>query len=113
MNQQELRTYLNRFIESLKNEDKELLKARLHGLVSVFPFNEYEYLITFLVDRDVLSFNEYESLRSDYVSANRYLNLFSLAPRVFGQIWGEKHLMDIDERFQKPDKSLDPGYDGE
>ncbi|RME57417.1 restriction endonuclease subunit M [Candidatus Parcubacteria bacterium] len=113
MNQKELRTYLNRFIESLKSEDKELLKARLHGLVSVFPFNEYEYIITFLVDRGVLSFNEYEDLRNDYISANRYLDLFSLAPRVFGQIWGEKHLMDIDERFQKPDKSLDPSYDGE
>jgi len=113
MNQQELRAYLNRFIESLRNEDKELLQARLHGLVSVFPFNEYEYIITFLVDRGVLSFDEYEGLRNDYISANRYLYLFSLSPRVFGQIWGEKLLMDIDERFQKPDKSLDPNYDGE
>lgn len=113
MNQQELRAYLNRFIESLKNNDKRLLQARLHGLASVFPFNEYEYIITFLVDRGVLSFGEYETLRNNYVSANRYLDLFSLAPRVFGQIWGEKHLMDIDENFQKPNKTLDPNYDGE
>ena len=113
MNQQELRTYLDRFIGSLKNEDRRLLQARLHGLVSVFPFNEYEYIITFLVDRGVLSFGEYETLRNNYVAANRYLDLFSLAPRVFGQIWGEKHLMDIDKRFQKPSKTLDPSYDGE
>lgn len=113
MNQQELHAYLNRFIESLKNEDKRLLQARLHGLVSVFPFNEYEYIITFLVNLGVLSFGEYETLRNNYVSANRYLDLFSLSPRVFGQIWGEKHLMDMDQRFQKPNKMLDPNYDGE
>jgi hypothetical protein len=67
----------------------------------------------FLRDRDVISFEDYESLRGNYVSANRYLDLFSLAPRVFGQIWGEAHILDLDPRFQKPDKSLDPEYDGE
>jgi len=113
MNQQELRTYLDCFIESLKNDDKQLLQARLKGLVSVFPFSEYEYIITFLVNSGVLSFSDYETLRNNYVSSNRYLDLFSLAPRVFGQIWGEKHIMDIDGRLQKPSKTLDPDYDGE
>jgi hypothetical protein len=97
----------------LKNDDKRLLQARLQGLVSVFPFNEYEYIITFLIGRGVLTFAEYEKLRENYVSSNRYLDLFSLAPRVFVQIWGEKHLMDLDERFQKPDKTLDPRFDGD
>ncbi|KUK39162.1 MAG: Type I restriction/modification enzyme [Synergistales bacterium 54_24] len=113
MNIEELRRYLDCLIESLKNEDKCLLQARLQALVSVFPFNEYEYVITFLLDRGVLSFTDYEALRENYVSSNRYLDLFSLSPRVFGQIWGEKHLMDLDERFKKPDKALDPNYDGQ
>lgn len=47
------------------------------------------------------------------MSANRYLDLFSLVPRVFGQIWGEKHLIDLDGRFQKPDKDLDSEYAGQ
>lgn len=113
MNIEELRRYLDCLIESLRNEDKRLLQARLQALVSVFPFNEYEYVITFLLDRGVLSFTDYEALRENYVSSNRYLDLFSLSPRVFGQIWGEKHLMDLDERFKKPDKALDPNYDGQ
>lgn len=113
MNLQELDTYLDRWIESLKRGDKRLLQARLKGLVSVFPFNEYEYILTFLVDRDIIRFQEYEKLRRNYVSANRYLELFGLAPRIFGQVWGEKHLMDLDHRFRKPDKSLDPTYDGQ
>ena len=113
MNQEELRSYLEHLIGALESANQELLRVRLESLVSAFPFNEYEYIITFLVDRHVISFSEYEELRNNYVSANRYLDLFSLAPRVFGQIWGEKHVMDLDKRFQKPDKNLDPDYDGQ
>ena len=113
MNREQLRRYLRQLAESLRSEDKDLLEARLESLVSVFPFSEYEYIITFLVDRRVISFEEYEKLRNNYVSANRYLDLFSLAPRVFGQVWGEKHVMDLDERLQKASKNQDPEYEGQ
>ncbi len=113
MDLQELRQYLNQLASSLVPEDRGVLEARLHGLVSVFPFSEYEFILMFLKDKEVISFEDYEKLRANYVSANRYLDLFSLAPQVFGQIWGEKHIMDLDARFQKPDKSLDQHYDGD
>jgi hypothetical protein len=113
MDLRELRQYLNQLSASLAPEERQVLEARLQGLVSVFPFNEYEFILMFVKDRGIISFEDYEKLRDNYVSANRYLDLFSLAPRVFGQIWGEKHIMDLDPRFRKPDKSLDPGYDGE
>lgn len=113
MNLQDLRGYLDTLIESLSREDQSLLKARLEGLVSVFPFNEYEFILTFLVDRGIICFGDYEDLREKYVSANRYLDLFGLAPRIFGQVWGEQHLMDLDTRFRKPDKSFDPDYQGQ
>jgi hypothetical protein len=113
MNLRELRQYLDQLSSSLVPEEREILEARLQGLVSVFPFSEYEFILMFLRDRAVISFEDYEKLRENYVSANRYLDLFSLAPRVFGQIWGEKHIMDLDPRFRKPDKSVDPDYDGE
>ena len=67
----------------------------------------------FLRDRSVISFKEYEELRSNYVSANRYLNLFGLAPRIFGQIWGEQHVRDLDSRFKKADKFVDPEHEGQ
>ena len=113
MDLQELRQYLDQLSFSLAPEERDVLKARLQGLASVFPFSEYEFILMFLRDREVISFEDYEKLRDRYVSTNRYLDLFSLAPRVFGQIWGEKHIMDLDPRFQKPDKSLDPEYTGE
>ena len=36
-----------------------------------------------------------------------------LETRLIGQVWGERHLMDLDSRFRKPDKSLDPNYQGQ
>ena len=94
----------------LARHDREFLDARLRSLVSVFPFNEYEYVLMFLRDRSIIAFEEYEELRNSYVSINRNLNLFGLAPRIFGQIWGEQHLTDLDPRFKKADKTLDPEY---
>jgi len=113
LDQTELRRYLDRFISTLNSKNKSLLEARLQSLVSVFPFNEYEYILMFLLDKGVIRFSKYEKLRKNYVSSNKYLELYGLAPRIFGQIWGEQHLMDIDERFKKASKSLDPNYEGQ
>jgi len=113
MTQQQLREYLEGFVQTLGEQDRRFLDVRLQSLVSVFPFNEYEYILMFLRDRSVISFQEYEELRSSYVSANRYLNLFGLAPRIFGQVWGEQHLRDLDSRFKKADKAVDPEHEGQ
>ena len=113
MNLQQLRTYIDRLSDSLKQEERQVLKSRLRGLISVFPFSEYEYILTFLVDHRVITFSDYEELRDNYVSANRYLGLFGLAPRIFGGTWGEEHVKDLDHRFRKPDRSLDPSYEGQ
>ena len=90
MDQAELRSYLERLIDSLDFGNREMLQARLESLASVFPFNEYEYIITFMVDRGVITFLEYEALRDNYVSANRYLDLFNLAPRTIRPRLGRK-----------------------
>lgn len=54
--------------------------------MSVFPFNEYEYMLIFLSDKKVITLQEYEKLREKYVSSNRYLELYGIAPRIFGEI---------------------------
>ena len=45
MTQQQLREYLEVFIRTLEQRDRDLLDARLQSLASVFPFNEYEYIL--------------------------------------------------------------------
>lgn len=113
MDIRQLKEYLDSLTESLKNEERKLLNARLKSLISAFPFNEYEYILMFLLDKQVIRFEEYEKLRNDYVSSNRYLDLYGLAPRIFGEIWGHEHIQDLDKRFVKPDKSIDPNYEGQ
>lgn len=113
MDQKELRRHLERLASTLEGEKKLMLEARLESLVSAFPFNEYEYILMFLLDTKVITFEEYEKLRDNYISSNKYLDLYGLAPRIFGQVWGEQHVMDLDSRFKKADKSIDPGFRGE
>ena len=113
MNLPELRAYLETLMSALPSGDRRLLIARLESLISVFPFNEYEYILSFLLARQAITFEQYEELRRAYVSDNRYLGLFELAPRSFGQVWGERHLMDLDSRFVKPSRQSHPGYEGE
>ena len=113
MDIKQLKDYLDSLAESLKNNDRKLLNARLRSLMSVFPFNEYEYTLMFLLDKKVIKFREYEKLRSEYISSNRYVDLYGLAPRIFGEIWGHEHIKDLDKTFMKPDKSIDPDYNGQ
>lgn len=97
----------------MPQEDRKILLAHLSGLKSIFPFNEYEYRLMFLLDKKIISFQEYETLRGAYVRANPYLNLYSISPRVFGEIWAQQHLADIDPRFKKPSKKIDKKYSGD
>ena len=113
MDLRQLKEYINKLAANLQNGDKKLLEARLESLTSAFPFNEYEYMLIFLRDRGVITFEEYEKLRDNYVKTNRYLELYGLAPRIFGQIWGEEHIKDLDSRFKKAGKSFDPKYSGQ
>lgn len=113
MDIKQLKERLDLLPKKLNTDDRNLLNARLHSLVSVFPFNEYEYTLMFLLDKKVINFKEYEKLRNNYVSDKKYLHLFELGPRIFGQMWGQEHLMDLDKRFKKPTKELDKNFTGE
>ena len=86
MDLENLKNHLNNIALSLSDSDKKLLIARLEGLSSAFPFSEYEYTLMFLRDKTVITFNKYEKLRKVYFSTNKNLELFGLAPRIFGEI---------------------------
>src|SRR3989442_633311 len=109
----ELRAFLDTAVGQLKTSDRSLLRARLEALIAAFPFNEFEYALMFLLSKKAISFDEYEHVRDEYVSTNKYLSLYGLAPRIFGEIWGQEHLRDLDGRFEKPSRTLDPKYLGQ
>ena len=106
------------------NEELDLLLARLpnerdvrerlDSLVSVYPFNEYEYIISTLLAMDVLTLDGYYDLRDNYIARNLYLYIFEIsAPRTFGESWAQGHLKELVPLLQKPSKKIDPEYSGQ
>jgi len=109
---EKLQAQLDELLSRLKN--KADVKARLETLVSVYPFNEYEYIISTLLGAGVLSLDAYYELRDEYISRNLYLYIFEIsAPRGFGEAWAQGHLKELLPELVKPTKRLDRNYSGQ
>ena len=94
--------------------DADAIRARLDNLVSVYPFNEYEYIISHLLAADVLTLDAYYELRDEYLARNMFLYIFEIsAPRTFGESWAQGHLKELVPDLQKPSKKRDPDYSGQ
>ena len=103
MDIKQLKQYLENLTQSLKSKNHQLLKARLGSLISVFPFNEYEYILMFLLDREIITFQEYEKLREKYVASNPYLELYGIATGLVIMVlaFGPGIFFLFRERFEK------------
>ena len=89
------------------------VRKRLESLGSVYPFNEYEYVISTLLAMDILTLDVYHEIRDSYIARNRYLHVFEMSgPRTFGT-WAEGHLKGLVPALQKPSKKRDPDYSGQ
>lgn len=107
-----LQTQLDELIERLP--DAAGLRARLENLASVYPFNEYEFIISHLLAADVLDLDSYVALRDEYFARNMFLYIFEIsAPRTFGESWAQGHLKELVPDLQKPTKKLDGEYSGQ
>jgi hypothetical protein len=107
-----LRRQLDALIAELEAETQ--LRERLANLVSVYPFNEFEYIIATLLGMDKLTLDQYHELRDEYISRNLYLYIFEIsAPRTFGEAWAQGHLKELVPESDKPTKKLDPDYSGQ
>ena len=106
---EKLKAQLDKLIEKL--EHAENFKASIETLVSVFPFNEYEYIISHLLAGDKLTLDEYHELRDSYIERNLYLYVFEISsPRRLGDTWAYGQLKLLVPEVKKPNKTLDPQY---
>lgn len=81
---------------------------------SVFPFNEYEFLICNLIEKKGLTYNDYLEIRQEYISQNPNLWIFEIsAPRGFGEQFAQTYLNAKCTDLKKPSKNLDKEYNGE
>ena len=99
---------LDAFLSQLPNEDE--FRSRLETLQSVYPFNEYEYIISTLLGLDQLALDRYYDLRDRYIDRNCFLHVFDLTSRRFGDTWAYGQLKSIVPEVRKPSRDLDPSY---
>jgi hypothetical protein len=98
----------------LRLDKPDDLKVALADLSSVYPFNEYEFIISHLLAADKLTLDEYLDLRDSYIYRNLYLHLFEIsAPRGFGEVWAHAHLKELVPALLPPHKKLDAAYKGQ
>ncbi len=107
-----LRKQLDGLIDRLANSDE--FHSKLEDIKSVYPFSEYEYIISHLLAAQKLTLDEYYELRDGYIDRNLYLYLFEIsAPRGFGEVWAHGHLKQLVPSLQRPNKKLDKEYSGQ
>ena len=109
-----LKKRLEKLIQTLAVHNRGQVKNRLDDLISVYPFNEYEYIISSLLGLDKITFDDYLEIRDEYIARNMYLYIFEIsAPRGFGEQWAQGHLKELVPELIKPTKKLDDNYSGE
>ncbi|HRD48308.1 MAG: hypothetical protein JNK95_07625 [Candidatus Competibacter sp.] len=109
---EQLKSQLNQLIQKLP--DASAVRNRLTELYSVYPFNEFEYVISTLLGRNILALDEYYEIRDSYMERNSFLYIFEIsAPRTFGEAWAQGHLKELVPELSKPSRKLDPSYSGE
>ncbi len=81
---EKLKAHLESLIDEL--EDSAEVYNRLQNLISIYPFNEYEYMISTLLGKKMLTLDDYHALRDEYIERNLYLYIFEIsAARSFGE----------------------------
>lgn len=84
---------------------------------NIFPFSAEGRTMAYLLDNGTITYAQYLELNRNYAERNKYLDLFEMAPRTFGETWGEQHILSLFPQFIKATKesvsSLYPDFDGE
>ncbi len=111
----ELYTELERLEQNTKG-DKSVIKT-IKKEKSLFPFSAESSLLTYFLSIGEISFARYSQLNTEYAQRNKYLDLFDMAPRTYGQTWGEQHIRSLFPEFTKATKENlveeYPDFDGE
>lgn len=109
---EKLNNELDKLIDKL--EQSTNFRNELENVKSIYPFNRYEYIITTLLSKDILSYEEYLELRDSYINRNLFLYVFEMsAPRGFGDTWAFSHLLSVEPELKRPSKETDATYKGE
>ncbi|MDQ3472247.1 MAG: hypothetical protein M3447_00775 [Acidobacteriota bacterium] len=97
---EKLKQQLDDLLNRLEHADE--VRSGLVRLISIYPFNEFEYVISQLLAANKLTLAEYNSIRNEYISRNKYQDLYEIAPRSFGEVWGHPYLKQLVPNLKAP-----------
>ena len=111
----ELRRQLKELLQQA-GADAEVLEA-FRQENAVFPFSAESRILMYLMNAQAITYEQYQEIYESYMKRNQYLYLFEMAPRTFGETWGEQHILKLFPAFVKATKenmvSVYPDFDGE
>ena len=101
-------------MQNITGETYNLNDEFLNNLYSVYPFNKFEYIISHLIAKNIITLERYLDIRNSYLQRNKYLYVFEItAPRTFGETWAQRHLNEIVPELERPNTTLDANYSGQ
>lgn len=106
----------NKILESYTGtlEGKEQIMRSVEEDKAIFPFNEYELMLTTFVAKGNITYDHYLEIRSEYISRNPYLWLFEIsAPRGFGEAFAQTYLLGKCNQLRPASKEWDVNYHGQ
>lgn len=115
----ELQKQIDLLLNSLGDKDATIEEIRRGSSLS--PFSTENRLLAYLLSIGKVSYDDYLRLGEEFVERhkqnNQYISLFDMAPRTFGQTWGEQHIRNLFPEFMKATKEnltyVYPNFDGE
>jgi hypothetical protein len=113
MEEGQFQEYLDSIVSRVKGKCFEHVEKELKSLLTVLSFKKYEQVLSLLRDDNVLTPEQYEVLRKHYLVLNKYLMIYGIGSRIFGEMWAIQQLKTLDKRFKEPNKTLDPSYCGQ
>ena len=109
----ELRNQLDLLMERV-DDNKRIIESEEK---LIFPFSEEGHMVAYLLASKAITYEQYLDMVRAYERRNRYLELFDMAPRTFGETWGESHILSMFPEFINATKenmsSKYPNFDGE
>lgn len=101
-------------MKTITGESCNLDEEFLNNLYSVYPFNKFEYIISHLIAKNIITLEQYLDIRNSYLERNKYLYVFEItAPRTFGETWAQRHLNEVVPELKRPLTLYDPEYSGQ
>ena len=112
---EKLRKQIDGFLSKSGKDEKEV--EAIKKKISIYPFTTEGMILVYLIAEKVITYEQFNKLHDDYIKRNKYLDVYDMAPRTFGETWCEKHILKMFPEFTKATKKnlakCCPAFDGE